>query len=272
MAGVSHITSLDDARVDAYRWVADPARLEADGWFVVEGRLVVPRLLEASTRPGRWAGTAHSVLLSPTALAPLRDLLAGYPEVPVHVAPQAVMNALVGFNIHRGCLALGRRPATATLTAEVLTAARRVVVLEGVNNPDNIGGIFRSAAAFGVDLVVLGPDCGDPLYRKAIRTAMGATLSVPYVSVADWPAALAQLDAAGLCLAALTPDAAAMPLPRFRPVPERVALLAGAEGPGLTPLAQAAAHTRLRIPMTDQVDSLNVATAVAVALYHLTEA
>lgn len=272
MAGVVHIGSLDDPRVAAYRWVADPARLGAEGWFVAEGRMVVPRLLAASARPGRWSGSAASLLLSPAALESLGELVAAYPDVPAYVAPQAVMNALVGFNIHRGCLALAQRPAPIPLTAEALAAANRVVVLEGVNNPDNIGGIFRTAAAFGVDLIVLGPDSGDPLYRKAIRTSMGATLEVPYVSASDWPAALAQLATSGLTVAALTLAGDARPLPGFRPVPSRVALLAGAEGNGLTAAAQAAAHHRLRIPMTDQVDSLNVATAVAVALYHFIEA
>ena len=169
----------DDERVAPYRLVADPRRLEAEGLFVAEGRLVVPRLLAASSRPGRWSGAAHSVLLSPSALEHMHSQLEPYPQVPVFVVPQPVMNELVGFNIHRGCLALGRRPVMPSLAEMNLETATRVVVLEGVNNPDNIGGIFRSAAAFSADLVALGPACADPLYRKSIRTSIGATLDVP---------------------------------------------------------------------------------------------
>jgi tRNA G18 (ribose-2'-O)-methylase SpoU len=144
-----------------------------------------------------------------------------------------------------------------------------MLVLEGVNNPDNIGGIFRSAAAFDVDLIVLGPACADPLYRKSVRTSMGATLEVPYAASGEWPAALDLLRAHGYAVVALTTDATGVSLPRFHPVAPRLALLAGAEGPGLSAGALARAAERVTIPMTGRVDSLNVATAVSIALYHV---
>ena len=267
---MTSIASLDDERVAPYRWVADPRRLEAEGLFVAEGRLVVPRLLAASSRPGRWFNSAHSVLLSPSALAQLQPQLAGYPQVPIFVVPQPVMNELVGFNIHRGCLAIGRRPAMPTLDAVDLGPATRVVVLEGVNNPDNIGGIFRSAAAFDADLVALGPACADPLYRKSIRTSMGATIDVPCARAEPWPQALDQLKGAGFRLIALTTAATSTPLPQLSDLARsRMALLAGAEGTGLSAAALAAADDCVTIPMSGRVDSLNVGTALAIALYHV---
>lgn len=263
------VSSLDDPRVAGYRSVADPAQLLADGLVVVEGRLVVPRLLERSAEAGRWAGAAESVLLSPAAFDQMRAVVERHPDVPVYVVPQAVMNGLVGFNMHRGCLALARRPRVPELSREAATGARRILVLEGVNNPDNIGGIFRSAAAFGADLVVLGPACADPLYRKSVRTSMGATLDVPYVTAGEWPMALDLLAGCGIRVLALTTDAGACPLPRVVPGGSSLAILAGAEGPGLSEAALARAATRVVIPMTGRVDSLNVATAVSIALYHV---
>jgi tRNA G18 (ribose-2'-O)-methylase SpoU len=142
-------------------------------------------------------------------------------------------------------------------------------VLEGVKNPANVGGLFRSAAALGGDLVVLGPACADPLYRKSVRTSMGATLDVPYAAATNWPAALDRLRAHDCEVVALTTESAALPLSRFVPRTGRLALLAGAEGTGLTGEALARADTRITIPMTGLVDSLNVATAIAIALYHV---
>lgn len=264
------VSSLDDPRVAGYRAVADPARLLADDRFVVEGRLVVPRLLQHSAESGRWAGAAESVLLSPAAFDQMRAVIERYPSVPVYVVPQAAMDGLVGFNMHRGCLALARRPTVPELSRETVIGARRILVLEGVNNPDNMGGIFRSAAAFGAGLVVLGPACADPLYRKSVRTSMGATLDVPYVLAGEWPSALDLLAECGVRILALATDADACPLSRFVPGSSPLALLAGAEGPGLSPAALARAAARITIPMTGRVDSLNVATAISIALYHVT--
>jgi tRNA G18 (ribose-2'-O)-methylase SpoU len=152
------------------------------------------------------------------------------------------------------------------------TGLSRIVVLEGVSNIDNIGGIFRSVAALGGHAVVIGPGCGDPLYRKAIRTSIGATLRIPFASTTRWPQDLHALAAAGFTLAALTPEAGAERLEdvaadlRARP---RVALIAGAEGDGLSAKALACADLRVRIPMAPGIDSINVATATALALYRI---
>ena len=258
------VASLDDARVAHYRHLGDPAYLRAHGLFVAEGRLVVRRLL---TSP-HWH--TESVLVTPAAFENLASILADLKSSPpIYVVDQAEMNDLVGFNIHRGCLALAARPDERLLSATDLDGVARVLILEGVNNPDNVGGIFRSAAAFGVDLVVLGPQCGDPLYRKAVRTSMAATLAVPFVFADAWPDAIGTLRASGFSIVALTPDAQAPPLDDVSQASSRVALLAGAEGDGLTRAALDAADRCARIPMTTRVDSLNVTTAASIAMYHV---
>lgn len=253
----------DDPRISDYHRVADPSYLERSGLFVAEGRWVVERVL---ARPGH---RTRSVLVTRTALAALERALAGdaLQRVPTYVVEQPLMDRIVGFHIHRGCLALAERPPIAVMDPQHLTSASRIVVLEGVNNPDNVGGIFRCAAAFGVDLVVLGPACGDPLYRKAIRTSMAATLDVPYVISGPWPEALRTIRGAGLSVVALTPAADATPLESCDPH-GRVALLLGTEGDGLTHDALAQADLRVRIRTTGRVDSLNVTVAGAIAMHH----
>jgi tRNA G18 (ribose-2'-O)-methylase SpoU len=185
--------------------------------------------------------------------------------VPVYVASQAAMNAVAGFNFHRGCLALAVRPAPVTLAGLPLGSLSRVVVAEGVNNPDNVGGLFRNAAALGADALVLGPDCGDPLYRKAIRTSMAASLVLPWAGAGPWPDALDELAGAGLVVVACTPDPTAPALHDVT-LPRRSAVLVGAEGPGLSAVALGRASLRVRIPMHGTMDSLNVATAAAIVL------
>lgn len=258
----------DDPRVSLYRGVADPVLLRDHGVFVAEGRLVVRRLL--TTSPFRTC----SVLVTEPARAALDDVLTARPDVPVYVAPQAVLNEVAGFHIHRGCLALGARPAPRPWP-DVLDAAgvlSRVLVLEAVSNADNIGGIFRSAAALGADAVLLGPGCCDPLYRKAIRTSIGATLDVPFAEAGPWPEVGNALRARGFLVLALTPADDAYPISmvaaehRHR---QRIALLAGAEGDGLTPAAIDDADLCVRIPMAGGIDSLNVNVAVAIALHRL---
>jgi tRNA G18 (ribose-2'-O)-methylase SpoU len=258
------VASLDDSRVAHYRHIGDPAYLRAHRLFVAEGRLVVRRLLTSRS----WQ--TESVLLTPAACESLSSVLAdSSTSAPIYVVDQTEMNDLVGFNIHRGCLALAVRPDERLLSNTDLDQVSRVLMLEGVNNPDNVGGIFRSAAAFGVDLVVLGPHCGDPLYRKAVRTSMAATLDVPFVFADAWPDAIGALRASGFSIVALTPDAQARPLSSVPPSRARVALLAGAEGDGLTRAALDAADICARIPMTTRVDSLNVTTAASIAMYHV---
>jgi len=254
------IETLNDPRVADYQHVADPAQLRARSLFVAEGRLVVRQLLDLR----QW--DLHSILLTSAAAENLADIL-HLATAPIYVVEQALMNAIAGFNIHRGCLALARRPAVVTLDRIASGPLSRVLVMEGVNNPDNLGGLFRTAAAFGVDLVVLGPSCGDPLYRKAIRTSMAATLVVPFVTAPQWPGAIIDFRTDGFTVAALTPHPAAVPLRDLRRQ-ARLALVVGAEGDGLTEPALAAATFRIRIPMHTTIDSLNVTTAASIAMYH----
>ncbi len=261
----TRVTSLEDPRLEPYRALGDPPALRARGLFVAEGRLVVRRLVDDSPY------SVHSLLLTQAAHDGLADLLPRIPaSAAVHLVDQSLMNEVAGFHIHRGCLALAHRPGPRELTSLHLPGCRRLLVLEGVNNPDNVGGLFRNAAAFGVDAVVLGPRCGDPLYRKAIRTSMGGSLVVPFVDAGEWPGALDHLVAAGMHLVALTPDAAAPELTELDAGGAALALLLGSEGEGLSAAARALAPVRARIAMAAGVDSLNVSTAAAIALYHFT--
>lgn len=257
-----------DARLAPYRLVGDPHALGRAALFAVEGRLLVPRLLASSYR-------VHSLLLSEAALEGLRPVLETRPDIDVMVAPVEVISVVGGFDFHRGCLALGHRGNARTLAGLLDTAPGiqgPLVVLEGVSNPDNIGGIFRSAHAFGARGIVLGPGCADPLYRKAIRTSMGTALEVPWTESAEWPAGVRAIRSRGHRVVALTTDADAPPLAEaLAHAGSDVALLFGSEGYGLTPDALAAADTRARIPMPNAAaDSLNVAAAASIALYEWT--
>ncbi|HYE87455.1 MAG TPA: RNA methyltransferase [Vicinamibacterales bacterium] len=254
------VNSIDDPRVAGYKHIAEPDRLAELGVFVAEGRLVVRRLLELRS----W--NVESFLLTQNAVDALADVLP-FSRAPIYLVEQSVMNGIAGFNIHRGCLALVQRPVPPTLDRIAAGPLSRVLVLEGVNNPDNVGGLFRSAAAFGIELIVLGPNCGDPLYRKAIRTSMGATLSVPFVTAPQWPGAIRDLRVDGFTVVALTPHRQAAPLEEIFPH-AKLALLVGSEGTGLTEEAMRAATLRIRIPTTPDVDSLNVTTAASIAMYH----
>jgi tRNA G18 (ribose-2'-O)-methylase SpoU len=256
----------DDPRVAPFRNVPDPDLLREQGLFIAEGRLVVRTLLTRSPL------TPRSVLVTPAALEPFADLVPSYPDLPWLVVPQALMNQVVGFNIHRGCLAAGERPPRGSLDALVAEAPRRLVVLEHVTNADNVGGIFRCAAAFGAAGIVLGPRCCDPLYRKAIRTSIGASLVVPYAVADDWPAALERLRSAGYRIAALTPGTEAASLGEVAgelAAQDRLAILAGSEGTGLTVEALTHADVRVRIPIVPAIDSLNVTVAVGIALHRV---
>jgi len=262
-----HINTLTDPRLEDYRNVPDAELLRERGLFVAEGRLVVRRLLE-STR-----FQTKSVLVTPTAREALAEALDRHGDLPVYVVAQQTMNEITGFNIHRGCLAIGERPATSDWT-DVARSASLVVVLERVSNADNVGGIFRNAAAFGAEAVLLGPDCADPLYRKAIRTSMGAALRVPFAAASAWPEDLAALRAQDFTLIALTPGADAKRLPDVGPLiagsaRRKIALLLGHEGEGLSADALDCADARVRIPMAPNVDSVNVAAAAGIALYEL---
>ena len=252
-----------DVRLDDYRDLQDAARLERRGLFVAEGRFVVRRLLAG----GRFR--LRSILVTAPARAAL-EAEGPVPDEALLVVQQAVMDGVAGYNVHRGCLAIAER-GTPMGARELVRGARLVVVLERVANPDNVGGIFRNAAAFGVDAVLLDEASGDPFYRKAIRTSMAATLQVPFSRCDPLPDGLAILRQEGLTLVALTPapEAPAIGTVAQALRDRRVALVAGHEGEGLTPGIRAACDLTARIPMCPGVDSLNVATAVAVALHQL---
>lgn len=263
MGTFHHIADAGDPRCAAYRNLPDPELAARRGRFVAEGRLVVRRLLAGS----RFA--VESVMVTEPALAAVADLLAARPDLPVYVVPQAVMNDVTGFNIHRGCLAMGERPPVPpwpTLAA----AVRRLLVLERIGNADNVGAAFRNAAALGAGGVLLGPACADPLYRKAIRTSMGAALTLPFARAHPWPDVLGALRSNGWAVVALTPRGDT-PLPEIATAgnDRPVAIVVGHEGEGLTGEALAACSHRVRIPMAAGADSVNVATAAAIALYEL---
>lgn len=257
----------DDPRVAEFRNVPDAELLAHHGLFVAEGRLVVRRLLADSTLSTR------AVMVTEPAFASLRDDLIDRDTLPVFVVPQAVMNGIIGFNIHRGCLALGERPRARTIE-DVTATARLLVAIERVGNADNVGSVFRNAAAFGVDGVLIGPSCTDPLYRKAIRTSMGAALTTPFVEALPWPGILQDLHADGWAVIAMTPSPSALPLADVADTigGQRIVVLVGHEGEGLAQDSLAASSYQARIPMASGVDSVNVATALAIALYELTRA
>jgi len=258
------ITRSDDPRLAAFRNVPDAELLIQHGLFVAEGRMVVQRLLVDSML------AARAVLVTDVARLSLHDVLAAHDTLPVYVVPQEVMNEITGFNIHRGCLALGQRP-PARLLGDLTTNARWLVAMERVGNADNVGSIFRNAAAFGADGVLVGPSCIDPLYRKAIRTSMGAALTLPFADAQPWPEVLEDLHADGWTTIAMTPSPKAMPLADVVEIVrgQRVIVLVGHEGDGLLEDSLVASSYQARIPMTSGVDSVNVATAVAIALYEL---
>jgi tRNA G18 (ribose-2'-O)-methylase SpoU len=258
----------DDPRVAEYRDVPEPELIRARGLFVAEGRVVVRRLIDER----RYV--VRSLLLNEAARGELDPWLARLdPAVPIYICAAGHFLGMTGLNIHRGCLALVERPAAPPLDG-VLRDARLVVALEDVANADNVGGVFRNVAAFGADAVLLSPSCCDPLYRKAIRTSMAATLRVPFARIEAWPGGLLDLRARGFTLVALTPRGPAQALDGFARTTrsDRLALLVGAEGAGLSAAVEQAADVHVRIPMRPVLDSLNLAVATGIALSRLTRA
>jgi tRNA G18 (ribose-2'-O)-methylase SpoU len=208
----------------------------------------------------------HSVAVTPTAGGALNGILTARRDVSVHVCGAAELAASTGFNFHRGCLALAWRDPRET-PIDALAGARRLLAIEGVSNPDNIGGLFRVAFALGVDAVLLDPAAGDPLYRKAIRTSMASTLRLPFTRSTDLRATLAALRARGHRVAALTPHPSATAIEAYHPErEERLVIAVGSEGRGLSGASMQAADVRLRIPIEPRADSLNVVVAAGIAL------
>jgi tRNA G18 (ribose-2'-O)-methylase SpoU len=252
-----------DPRLRPYALVGDAAALVREGLFVAEGRLVVERLLD----DGRFR--VRSVALTPAAAAAMQAVRSRHPDVEVIVCEQDVLRQVTGYDFHRGCIALAYRPDEDTpLTA--FAGTTRVLALEGITDPDNVGGLFRTALAFGVDGVIVDRATADPLYRKAIRTSMAATLRVPFARVDSWMDGLRTMRHHGLSIVALTPRADAVDLNDFaRQAPERCVVLAGSEGYGLTDASLAAADVMVKIAVDPRADSLNVVSATAIALHAL---
>jgi tRNA G18 (ribose-2'-O)-methylase SpoU len=262
MAELIEVSDPGDPRLSDYRDLRDVElrkHLEAEhGLFLAEGEKVVRRAVE-----GGFA--ARSFLMAPRWLDGLSDVL-GRSEAPCYVMSETAAEQVTGFHVHRGALAsLARRPLPSL--SSVLAGARAVVVLEDVVDHTNVGAVFRSAAALGIDAVLLSPRCADPLYRRSVKVAMGAVFSVPYTRLEAWYDAVARLSREGFTTVALTPAADAVDIEDAVRGLDRVALLMGSEGPGLSRRWMESADRRAVIPMGAGIDSLNVAAATAVACY-----
>jgi tRNA G18 (ribose-2'-O)-methylase SpoU len=261
---VVDVTDPADPRLDDFRDLNSvdrrPDLPSGKGLVIAEGVLVAQRMLASRFSPRAFLGTDRR-------LRELSDDLAGC-GVPYYRASAEVMAEVVGFHLNRGVLAAAPRPAELSVP-EVLQGARTVAVLEGVNDHENLGSIFRNAAGLDVDAVVFGAGCADPLYRRAVRVSMGHALLVPYARAESWPADLKLMQDNGFHLIAMTPGEGSVPLAdALAPLAgQKVGVLVGAEGPGLTEHTMRACEVRARIPMSRGTDSLNVATAAALAFY-----
>ena len=258
------LESADDPRVSDYTRLTDTSlrrlREPAEGMYIAESSKVLRRAIDAGHRP-------RSFFLADKWLPDLQDLLDRFPEVPAYVGSPAVLEEITGFHLHRGALAAMHRPRPLELRP-LLASARRVAVLEDIVDHTNIGAIFRSAAALGVDAVLVSPQCADPLYRRAIRVSMGTVFQVPWLRMQDWPGALTDLRLAGFTTAALALEEDSLTLQELGAQRhERLALILGTEGDGLSRSTLAEVDLTVRIPMQGGVDSLNVAAASAVAFW-----
>jgi tRNA G18 (ribose-2'-O)-methylase SpoU len=257
---VIDVDSPDDPRLDDFRdlTLADrrPDRPGGRGLVIAEGVPVVRRLLDSPYPIRAVMGVAGKVA----------ELSAELGDTPAYVVTPSTMDKVVGFHLNRGVLATADRAPVPSL--DTLAKSRRIAVLEGVNDHENLGALFRNAAALGIDGVLLTERCADPLYRRSVRVSMGHVLRVPFIRDVPLATALDALRGNGFRTIALTPAASAVPLSRVDSY-GRVAVLLGAEGPGLSEAALAAADVRARIPMPTGVDSLNIATAAAIAFYEL---
>lgn len=266
------VTDPDDPCVADYRNLTDVSlrrsKEPAEGLFMAESHQVIGRALAAGY-------PARSVLTTPRWLDELAELAAepahaaALSDVAAYVAEPEIVAQITGYRVHRGALAaMGRLPLPAP--EEVIDGARRLVVLEGIVDHTNVGAVFRSAAGLGFDAILIDPTCADPLYRRSVRVSMGAVFVLPWTRLPLWPEQLTQLASTGWEIVALTPEAVAEPLQQVAAdPPERLAVVLGSEGPGLSAAALAAVTRRVRIPMAIGIDSLNVAAAAAVACYAL---
>lgn len=265
-AGVTWIEDATDDRVADYFSLTDVALrrvLEPErGLYLAESAKVILRALAAGHRP-------RSLLMAPRWLTDLGDLVAqtAADGIPVYAATAPVIEAMTGFHLHRGALASMQRPVLPD-PADLLAGARRVAVLEDIVDHTNVGAVFRSAAALGVDTVLVSPRCADPLYRRAVRVSMGTVFQVPWTRLDPWPGGIETLREAGFVVAGMTLADDAITLDELvEQDHRRLALVFGAEGDGLSPRTSAAVDLRVKIPMLAGVDSLNVAASSAVAFY-----
>ena len=264
MAHLVDIADLADSRLADYAHLTDVALKKSGGehgLYLAESLLVLQRALRAGHVP-------RSILALGSSVAEALEAVADF-DVPVFGGPPELLEELTGYLLHRGLIASMHRPELPSV-ASLLATSKRVVILENVVDPTNVGAIFRSVAAIGADAVLVTPRCSDPFYRRAIRVSMGTVLQVPWTRTGDWTALRAELVEAGFHVAALALTEDAVDLRSFATgAPERVALVLGTEGEGLTPQAIAAADTVVQVPMRHGIDSLNVAAAAAVAMYAL---
>jgi len=262
---VIHVTDLSDPRLGDFANLTDVAlRRKSEpegGLYIAESSKVIARALAAGHAP-------RAVLVLEQWLDDVVALLEGR-DTPIYVGDSALLEQLTGFNLHRGALASMHRPVLPSVS-DLVADARRIVILEDIVDHTNVGAIFRSAAALGADAVLITPRCADPLYRRSVRVSMGTVLQVPWTRIPEWPAGAAELRAAGFHLAALALSDDSIDLDVFADnAPERIALILGTEGDGLSQGTIDAADTVVKIPMMHGVDSLNVAAASAVGMYTL---
>ena len=262
---IEHIDDPADPRLADYRDLTDVVLRRvsepADGLYIAESAKVLARALAAGHRP-------RSVLVQEKWADEASALLAGI-DAPVYVTSADIAEQLTGYAVHRGILAAMHRPVLPTV-AETVAGARTVLVLEDLVDHTNVGAAFRGAAGLGADAVLISPRCADPLYRRSVRVSMGTVFQVPWTRLPEWPEAREELHAAGFHLAALALADDAVPLDAFAAQrPDRVALMMGAEGDGLSRAALEASDTLVTIPMAGGVDSLNFAAASAVSLWAL---
>jgi tRNA G18 (ribose-2'-O)-methylase SpoU len=258
------VDGVTDPRLADYRALTDVAlrrRLEPEqGIFIAEGELVIRRALRAGY-------PMRSALMSERWVSSIIDQVMDV-DVPLYVGSEALLECVTGFHVHRGALAAMGRLAPIGV-ASLLETCARIIVLEDVNSHTNLGAIFRCAAGLGMDAVLLSPSCTDPLYRRSVRVSMGEVFAIPYARFENWPGGLREVSDAGFQILALTPDPSARSIDELTDIrdADKLALLLGAEGPGLSQSVLTASTATVRIPMYNGVDSLNVAAAAAVACY-----
>lgn len=263
---IHYLESAGDPRVSDYTQLTDvhlrKLREPVEGMYIAESSRVLRRALAAGHMP-------RSFFLAEKWLADLQDVLTAYPDVPAFIGSAALLEEITGFHLHRGAMAAMQRPAPVPLP-ELLADARRVAVLEDIVDHTNVGAIFRSAAALDIDAVLISPRCGDPLYRRSVRVSMGTVFQVPWARLESWPQDLSVLKQNGFTVAALELTEDALDVDRLAARnPDRLALVLGTEGAGMSAETLAAVDLAVKIPMRAGVDSLNVAAASAVAFWEL---